>query len=379
MKKILDVNLQRKIRKKKLAKKYIKTVILFFSFFLIVFSVWQISLKNYIFSNKYSKFPIVFLGDEILGFEATKKGFCVLTNSQFNFYEKNAKLLKNISNNSLKANIKAFENCNNVLFYEKEAKNFSIHNENRVVFSDELENSIIFAKTFKNGVFAFVTKEENYLCGLVAYNSKNEKIFNWSCAEKLIVDFNVKENAEGVVVCTTGIKEGILKTFVYDLDFSSNEEKLKKEIDNLMPLLIKKVGSTTILVGDTKVFYFDDGGKTLNSIEFGKRLQNFIVNDYGCFIALLSNLENSEFNNLIVSYDKFGNLINKKETKKQISDIKCFNNEVIFLTDDEIIKTNSRLKELKKIKNEFNIEKFTYKKPFIYYISMNKVNRILLN
>ncbi len=379
MKKVLDVNLQRKIKKKRLAKKYFKIFVLIFTFFLVIFAVWQISLKNFIFSNKDSKFPIVFLGDEILGFEKTEKGFCILTNSQFNFYDKNAKFLKNISNNSLKTNIKTFENNNNVLFYEKETKNFSIHNENKVIFSDELENKIIFAKTFKNGIFAFVTKEESYLCGLVVYNNKNEKIFNWSCAENLIVDFSVKENAQEVVVCTVGVKDGLLKTFVYELNFSSDEEKLKKEIDNFMPLLIKRVGSTTILVGETKVFYFDDAGKTLNSVEFGKRLQNFVVNDYGCFIAFLTNLENSEFSNLIVSYDKFGNLINKKETQKQINDIKYFNNEVIFLTNDEIIKTNSRLKELKKIKNEFNIEKFTYKKPFIYYVSMNKVNRILLN
>ena len=59
--------------------------------------------------------------------------------------------------------------------------------------------------------------------------------------------------------------------------------------------------------------------------------------------------------------------------------IKYFNSDVIFLTDDEIIKTNSKLKELKKIKNDFNIEKFIYKKPYIYFVSMNKVNRILLN
>lgn len=372
MKKVLDVNLQRKIRKKRLAKKYFKTIFLFFSFFLVIVGVWQISLKNYIFSNKDSKFPIVFLGDEILGFESVKKGFCILTNSQFNFYENNARLLKNSSNNSLKANIKSFNNnSNNVLFYEKGARNFSIQNEKQVVFSGELENDVISAKTFKNGMYAFVTKEENYLCCLVIYNKKNEQIFSWSCAENLIVDFNILEKEDGVIVCTAGVKEGFLKTLVYELNFSNDKEKLKKEIDNFMPLFIKKIGSVIILVGDTKVFYFDNGGKILNSIDFGKDLQNFIVNDFGCFITF--------FNNTIASYDKYGNLISKKETQKQVKDIKYFNNDVIFLMDDEILKTNSKLKELKKIKNEFNIEKFTYKKPYIYYISMNKVNRILLN
>ena len=379
MKKILDVNLQRKIRKKRLTKKYFKVIILFFSIFLVIFAAWQISLKHYIFSNKDSKFPIVFLGDGILGFEETKKGFCVLTNAQFNFYEKDAKLLKNSYNNSLKANVKGFYNNNNILFYEKGSKNFNIQNEKQVVFSGELENDAIFAKTFKNGMYAFVTREEGYLCSLVVYDKKNEQIFSWSFAESLIVDFNISEKEDGIVVCTTGVKEGLLKTFVYELNFSSNEEKLKKELDGFMPFIVKKVGSVIILVGDTKVVYFDDGGKILNSIEFGKRLKNFIVNDYGCFIAYLNNLESAEFNNLIVSYDKYGNLINKKETQKQIKDIKYFNSDVIFLTDDEIIKTNSKLKELKKTKNDFNVEKFIYKKPYIYFVSMNKVNRILLN
>ena len=168
MKKYLDVNKQRKIKNKILTKKYLSIFVLFLSFFLIMFAVWQLSLKDVFFGKNSENFPILFSGDSVLGFEKTKNGFCILTNNQFSFYNKNGIVSKNITNRNSKTKINVCQD--NVLIYEKSAKNYSVQTDKKLKFFGNLEQNIIFGKIFKNGSFAFVTSSEKYFCEFVVFN-----------------------------------------------------------------------------------------------------------------------------------------------------------------------------------------------------------------
>ena len=256
MKKYLDVNMQRKIKNKTLTKKYLKIFVLFLSFFLIMFAIWQISLKNVFFGNNSENFPILFSGDNVLGFEKTKNGFCILTNNQFSFYNKNGTVTKNVVNRSSKTQINVCED--NVLIYEKGSKNYSVQTDKKLKFQGSLEQNIIFGKIFKNGNFAFVTNSEKCFCEFVVFNNKNKHIFSWNCSENLIVDFHVFDDESGCVVATTGVKEGFSKATIHELKFYNEKEKFKKDFEKFVPFNIKKFGSNIILVCDSKVFFTNE-------------------------------------------------------------------------------------------------------------------------
>ena len=376
MRKILDVNLHRKIRKKKKIKKYLKIILLFFFIFLGVFAVWNLSLKRIILGAKNENFPILFSGDSVLGFQKTKTGFCVLTNNQFNFYKNDGERVRNVVKNSLKTRINS--NGYDVLLFEKGAKNFSIHNDKKEIFSDALKNNIIFAKFFNKG-YAFVTKSEDYSCELVVYNSRNEQIYKWSCAEGLIIDFDISNDFKTCVVTTFGTKEGFLRSYIYELNFSSAGEKFKKEFLKQMPLAIKEFGSILVFVCENNVFFLDSNKNVINSVDFGKNLNNFELTDTGYFIGCFSGLDKDNFCENVVSYDKMGNKIAEIKINDKVRKIKSFGPDILIITDEEILHTNINFRNIKKIKSFGETKEIFYYKPYLYFVSMNKVNRVLLN
>ncbi len=374
MKKILDVGLQRKLKKKNLIKKYLKVVALFISFFLAMFLIWHISLKSVFFGKHSDNFPILFSGDNVLGFEKTNSGFCILTNNNINLYNKNGVITKNFVNNSSKTIIKS---CgSNILVYEKHSKNFSIQNEKRLKFSGGLDQNIIFGKIFKNGDFAFVTSSDKCFCELVVFNKKNEQIFHWSCAESLIVDFCILDDSSGCVVATVGVNKGFSKGSIYELKFSNEKEKLKKDFNKLVPLAIKKSGSSIILVCDSKILYINEKGKVLKICPHFSELKNYVVTDDGCFIGCFNVIENYKFSSVLICYDRYGNKVAQNTIDDSVRMIKSFDGDVVIVTDSGFILTNEKLKNFKKLENYDNIEDFIYLKPYIYFVSMNKINRV---
>ena len=378
MKKFLDVNLQRKIKKKKIIKKYIKVFFLFLSFFVIMFVVWKISFKNMFFSRTNSNFPILYSGDAVLELEKFSGGFSVLTNNKLNFYNKNGKLLSNFKNSNPKMQIRSCQG--NILCYEQDAKKFSIHNDKKILFTDKLENNICFGKIFKNNNFGFVTKGENYLSELVVYNKKNEQIFRWVCAEGLIVDFDLFDDLSGCVLTAIRSNDGFLKTLVYEIQFSNIEksEKMKKDFKNYCPLAVFKFGSVIILVCDTKIFFMDSKGKIFNSVAYSTDLESFCVTDDGHFVGCFSSPGNSNFRNILISYDRFANFVAKLEVEDEVKKIQTKRNDILILTQNSIIKTKVNFKKIKKTNHDKNIEQFIYDDPYIYFVSMNKVGRFIL-
>ncbi len=378
MKKFLDVNLQRKIKKKNIRKKYIKILILFLGFFVVMFIVWKISIKNMFFNNKNENFPILYSGDAVLGIEKSDSGFSVLTSNQLNFYNKNGKHLNKFGNNSLKTEIKSCQG--NILCYEQDSKKFSVRNDRKILFTDSLENNIFFGKIFKNKSFGFVTKGENYLSELIIYNKNNEQIFRWICAEGLIVDFNLFEDLSGCVVTTVGSSDGFLKSSLYELGFSNPKkaEKLKKDFKNYLALSIERIGNINILICDVAAFFVDNKGKILKTVTYDSELEGFCVTDDGHFIACFSGSSNSNGNSILMAYDKFGNLVSKLEIEDDVKKIQKNGNEILILTDNSMIKTKFNFKHMTKIKHDKNIEQFIYDKPYVYFVSMNKVGRFIL-
>ena len=377
MKKIIDLNLERKIKKRKQKKKYLKIFLIFSLLFVVIFFVWKISLNRIFLSEKNPNFPILFSGDEVLEFEKTGDGFFVLTNNRFNIYLKDGKKVKSFPSDGFRLNSSIFEDF--VLLYEPVTKGYSVYKKNKIIFKAVLQNDIISGKIFKNGNFAFITKGEKYFCELLVFNKKNEQVFKWGCAEGLIIDFNIFDDCGGCVLTTLSSKEGVLKTFVYEINFQkTGKEKFKKDLERVTPLQIKKIGSLTVLVCNFKLFFLDDKGSVLKSIEYKKELNNFTFTDSGYFVGSFLIPNNLEFKGELISYDKLGNKIAEFKTNNEIKKIKSFGNKIIYLTDNEIVLTDVKFKKFKKIKNIWEIDEFIYQKPYFYFVSMNKLARVLL-
>lgn len=377
MKKIIDLNAERKLKKRKQKKKYIIIFLIFSLLFAAIFFVWKISLNRIFLSEKNPNFPVLFSGDEVLGFEKTKDGFFVLTNNWFNSYLKDGKKVRGFSSEGSKFEYSVLNE--NVLLYETDSKGYVVYKNNKMLFKDVLKNDIVFGRIFKNGNFAFITKGEKYFCELLIFNKKNQQIFKWGCAEGLIVDFQIFDDCGGCNLVTLAVKDGVLKTFIYGINLKKTSgEKFKKDLGKVMPLEIKRIGSLNILVCDSKLFFVNDKGVVLKNIEFEKDLAGFTITDSGYFVGNFLMENNFEFSSEIVSYDKQGNKMAKHQTKSKVKKIKSYGNTIIYLTDDEIVLTDVRLKNFKSIKNIWEIYDFIYEKPYFYFVSMNKLARVLL-
>ena len=126
------------------------------------------------------------------------------------------------------------------------------------------------------------------------------------------------------------------------------------------------------------VYFLDSNLNVLEFFDYGKTLTNFELADGGYFIGCLKNIENDNFSEILVSYDKFGKKINQYKTNEKVRKIKSFGSDIFILTDEGILHTSANLKNLKQIKNFGSVEDMIYDKPYLYFVSMNKLSRFLL-
>lgn len=155
----------------------------------------------------------------------------------------------------------------NALIYESGGDEFSVENEDEILYSKSFDNPIMFAELSAEGYTAVVTSSETYACELDVYNDSGKLIYERECVER-ISDLAFTGESSGCVISYIDAKNGALVTTVQKVSFNSTEDKWKSpEIDTLGLQVFGSDGGAFVL-GYESCAFVDSSGQISSYYEY---------------------------------------------------------------------------------------------------------------
>lgn len=111
------------------------------------------------------------------------------------------------------------------LLYDQSGKEYSIYNLSKKLTSNTTENEILCATISRNGTYAIATNSDSYTSQVAVYNRKNEKIYEWFCADYIINDIVLSSNGKKLAVSGVSAVGGRFVSKVFILEYKSATPK----------------------------------------------------------------------------------------------------------------------------------------------------------
>ncbi len=120
------------------------------------------------------------------------------------------------------------------LLYNQSGKEYSIYNLSKELTSSATENEILCATISRNGTYAIATNSDSYTSQVTVFNKKNEKIYEWFCADYIINDLVLSSNGKKLAVSGVSAVGGSFVSKVFVLDYNSATPKAEFTYNELI-------------------------------------------------------------------------------------------------------------------------------------------------
>ena len=161
---------------------------------------------------------------------------------------------------------------NYTIVYGLSGKGFLINDVKKTKYKGTTENLIFTADVNNNGEYCIVTEGSGYLSVLTAYNSENEKLYEYSFADYYITCVSINDSGTGAVCCGVTTVNGAEHSKVYVLDFNST--KPVKEYEFTESVIYDSFYLSSDLVGavaNDAIYIMDFDSNTPKKTEFNSR------------------------------------------------------------------------------------------------------------
>lgn len=167
-------------------------------------------------------FPIEINGEYSYQLRQTQNKFIILSDIHIFFYNADGTLMRKRQHAYTNAVLQA--DNGRALIYENGGNDFSIENEEGIIYKKNFDNNIRFARISPEGYSAVVTTSKNYECEMFIYDKKGNTIYERKCMER-VNDLSFTDNSGGCVISFLKAENGLLTTSVQRIDFSESTEK----------------------------------------------------------------------------------------------------------------------------------------------------------
>ena len=188
----------------------------------------------------------------------SSKKLMVLSDNYLYIYNTKGSLLKKRQHPYTNSILRAGDG--RALVYESGGYEFSVEDEDEVIYTKKFEQNVLFARISSDGYVAVVTTEENYSCKLTVYNRKGDVIYERKCMD-MVSDVSFKGGSSGCVLSYIKVENGSNVTIVQALDFRESSEKWSSPGLSTFGLEIFSTGSGAFVYGLDSCGYIDKNGQ----------------------------------------------------------------------------------------------------------------------
>ena len=146
------------------------------------------------------------------------------------------------------------------LVYENGGDEFSLEDENGVLYSKTYDSNILFVRVSSDGCTAAVTTSDNYSCEMTVYNKKGTKIYERKCTE-MVSDISFINDSSGCVLSFIKAENGMLVTSVQEINFTESKERWTSPGLNTVGLEIFGFSGGAFIYGSDACGYVDGNGQ----------------------------------------------------------------------------------------------------------------------
>lgn len=167
-------------------------------------------------------FPIEINGEYSYQLKQTQNKFIILSDIHIFFYNADGTLMRKRQHAYTNAVLQA--DNGRALIYEHGGNEFSIENEEGIIYEKKFDNNIMFARISAEGYSAVITTSKNYDCEMFIYDKKGNMIYERRCMEH-VNDISFTDGSNGCVISYIKAENGLLTTSVQKIEFTESNPK----------------------------------------------------------------------------------------------------------------------------------------------------------
>lgn len=293
-------------------------------------------LKEYI-TNSAAKmsngsFPVEISGGKLIDFKNNGDILTVLTDTNFEIYNKSGKLICSNQHGMSMPAIKTSQA--RTILYGISDTSYKIFNYKEVLYSGKTDYEILSVDIARCGVYAVATRSDSFASEVVVYSKNNEPIFTWSSAKELVSNVAVSSNGKKFAVSTFYAENGVLNNNVYIFNFKSASPLYSFKYDQPILSINTSCASGFNVVSENRVDYITwNGNQTQNQTEL---LVDILKPAYDDYTAVCTRREGDKSQSDVLVFQKNGKQKAKVTVDGNIQDLMVFNKHIYCLVQTEI-------------------------------------------
>ncbi len=223
------------------------------------------------------------------------------------------------------------------MVYNTDATGYTIFKRDTVEHTGIVKHKIFAADIASNGVYALLTKSEDYLSELTVYRSDHLEKFRYYFADYYMNTVSVNKEGTRAVLSGVSARNGGLISVLYILDFSQDTLMQKYEVEDsyIYDVCFLDNGSA-YAVGDHGLYYINIGdGSKLDIPYENKYLTAFTLKrNQGVCLSLSANPDGRDCD--LISYDTGGHCDSWIHTGEKVICLDMKGNDRALLSPEKI-------------------------------------------
>lgn len=269
----------------------------------------------------------------------------ILSDTNYEIYNSNGKLLNNVQHGYLKPAMSVSESRS--IIYNRGGNKFKILNLSKTLYNGSLKNTIYSAKISRCGVYGFASKASGYASQVSVFDKYNNSIYTLYSADNIIADLAINDSGKKVATAEIFTSGGKYITLINIYSFKSSNPEVSFKIEGAVSTSLINLDSCFAVVCKDRIIMVNwSDGKQAKCEVSGDILRysydldgNFAYvsgrnNDYSTSVIYLYN-DDDKINNFSVNYS--------------VKDISVKGKNVFTLNSENVILYNGKNGEQKDI------------------------------
>ena len=219
--------------------------------------------------------------------------------------------------------------------FEQGGKQVLIFTNSGIKENFTTEREIITATISDSGTYALATGSDQYTAAVAVYSKRNNKLYEWFSAEKIVNNLALSPNGKKMVVSSFGSANGKYDSEINVLEFDSATPVYKKSFENNLVYSIDAAYKRGFIVVTKNSAEFTSWHK-YKVKEYKSEYDASMFRTGKSEYVVVFNRESDKTDNHIAVFSKSGKLKYELNYKGTISDIAVFGGHIYCMSETDI-------------------------------------------
>lgn len=277
---------------------------------------------------------IAYSADTEIGFDMFRDDFVIADSTAVSIYSLSGLNVLNESSFISNPVIKTSER--HLLVYDLGGNSYALYNTFSKLFGETLPYPITGAANSANGLYALVTKTQEYRSAVYVYD-RSFRLISRILKDKLVMDVSVKPDGSEILIVSAYNSDGEFITEIMTCGPYSDKASVLIEHQDTMPLKASYTENGFTVLCDKRLLFYDDAGILTGEFDFNGEIPAYaLITEKYTLVSFPENVVGDAQRLLI--FDSEGKQAAEKKTEGRIIKLQCPGEYFYALTSDSIIR-----------------------------------------